>query len=448
MGRLLGVGPGRERVADAVADRHRVPALDHDPGAARHAEGLERLAGAGERDPRGARHLPGALGDPRARSTPSAPRRWACRSWSSSRVLVAGRSALVASRARDLRSEHRLESLLSREALFLLNNLVLVGAVLRDLLGDVLPAHLRGRDRHEGVGRAAVVRPLHGAAGARAGAAVRPRARSSPGGARRPRAAARPASSRSPPALRRAAVALLARAASSAARLRAAMFCVAAVRRWPPSRRSSGGRPRALSAISGHEPAPAALRARCCAATAAATAATRVHVGIAVLLVGVAASSAFQHARDVRLRPARARASAATTSATCGRRRRSPARRSRSGRCSSVTQARPSRRHAARPAAATTPRSTSRRWARIGRFFEGEATSEVGLRAGPAPRHLDGDAARPHAALTRDHRRPRTGASRTPTRRLGGRSIVTDDRRRATWPSRRPRSSGSSSRRW
>ena len=42
--------------------------------------------------------------------------------------MVAGSIALVVSRATDLRSEHRLDSLLSREAVFLLNNLVLVGA--------------------------------------------------------------------------------------------------------------------------------------------------------------------------------------------------------------------------------------------------------------------------------------------------------------------------------
>jgi cytochrome c-type biogenesis protein CcmF len=41
-------------------------------------------------------------------------------------VLIGGSIALVASRAESLRSEHRLDSLLSREAVFLLNNLVLV----------------------------------------------------------------------------------------------------------------------------------------------------------------------------------------------------------------------------------------------------------------------------------------------------------------------------------
>ena len=64
LGRLLGLGPGRERVADAVADRHRVPALGDDPGEARDAEGLERVAGARHRRARDPRHVPRPLGDP------------------------------------------------------------------------------------------------------------------------------------------------------------------------------------------------------------------------------------------------------------------------------------------------------------------------------------------------------------------------------------------------
>src|SRR5918997_769958 len=39
-------------------------------------------------------------------------------------VLIAGSVVLVVSRAPDLRSEHRLDSLFSRESMFLLNNLV------------------------------------------------------------------------------------------------------------------------------------------------------------------------------------------------------------------------------------------------------------------------------------------------------------------------------------
>ncbi len=57
--------PGRERVAAAVADRHRVPALRDDPGETRDAEGLERVARARDGHPRDPRHVPRALGDPR-----------------------------------------------------------------------------------------------------------------------------------------------------------------------------------------------------------------------------------------------------------------------------------------------------------------------------------------------------------------------------------------------
>src|SRR5918992_987241 len=65
LGRLLGLGPGRERVADAVADRHRVPALRDDPGEARDVEGLERVARAGDGRAGDPRHVPRALRDPR-----------------------------------------------------------------------------------------------------------------------------------------------------------------------------------------------------------------------------------------------------------------------------------------------------------------------------------------------------------------------------------------------
>ena len=91
-------------------------------------------------------------------------------------VLIAGSIYLVVSRREMLRSEHRLDSLLSRESIFLANNLVLVGALLRDLLGHLLPADLRGADRPGSLRRAAVVRPLHGAARAGARAAQRDRA--------------------------------------------------------------------------------------------------------------------------------------------------------------------------------------------------------------------------------------------------------------------------------
>ena len=54
-------------------------------------------------------------------------------------VMIAGSIALVVSRAPDLRSEHQLDSLLSREAIFLLNNLVLVGLCFVIFWGTFFP---------------------------------------------------------------------------------------------------------------------------------------------------------------------------------------------------------------------------------------------------------------------------------------------------------------------
>ena len=139
LGRLLGLGPGRERVADAVADRHRVPALGDDPGEARDAEGLERLARAGHRRARDPRHVPRALGHPRldprlrrldARRAVPGPDRDDDR---------AARSRWSPAARESLRSEHRLDSLLSREAVFLLNNLVLVALCFVVFWGTFFP---------------------------------------------------------------------------------------------------------------------------------------------------------------------------------------------------------------------------------------------------------------------------------------------------------------------
>jgi cytochrome c-type biogenesis protein CcmF len=54
-------------------------------------------------------------------------------------VMIGGSIALVVSRASELRSEHRLDSLLSREAIFLLNNLVLVGLCFVVFWGTFFP---------------------------------------------------------------------------------------------------------------------------------------------------------------------------------------------------------------------------------------------------------------------------------------------------------------------
>src|ERR1700744_563599 len=44
LGWILGMGSGRERLADAMAHRYRLPALSDDAGEARHDEELECVA--------------------------------------------------------------------------------------------------------------------------------------------------------------------------------------------------------------------------------------------------------------------------------------------------------------------------------------------------------------------------------------------------------------------
>ena len=104
-----------------------------------HAEGLERVADLRHVRARAAGHVPGAQRDPRLdprlrrlhdrRPVPGLhrPGGRGCRPGSS------------CSRLPDLRSEARLDSLLSREAFFLLNNLVLVGLCLVIFWGTFFP---------------------------------------------------------------------------------------------------------------------------------------------------------------------------------------------------------------------------------------------------------------------------------------------------------------------
>ena len=56
-----------------------------------------------------------------------------------------------------LRSEHKLESLISRESSFLFNNLLLVGGVLHGAVGNVVPDDFRMGAGQQSHGRAAVL---------------------------------------------------------------------------------------------------------------------------------------------------------------------------------------------------------------------------------------------------------------------------------------------------
>jgi cytochrome c-type biogenesis protein CcmF len=106
-----------------------------------------------------------------------------------------------------------------------------------------------------------------------------------------------------------------------------------------------------------------------------------VHVGVAVLLVGVAASTTFQHVRDVRMRPGdttrvggydityvRPASALGAEKITLG----------------AVLDVAKDGRHIATllPSRGYYPSLDEASFGRIGRFFNGESTSELGLRAG------------------------------------------------------------------
>ena len=92
VGRLLRVGPGRERRAHALARVHCVPALGDDPGEARDAEGVERDARDARVLPLALRDVPHALRRRSTRSTRSRRARSAAGSSASSRSLSSSRS--------------------------------------------------------------------------------------------------------------------------------------------------------------------------------------------------------------------------------------------------------------------------------------------------------------------------------------------------------------------
>ena len=139
VGRLLGVGPGRERVAAAVAHRDRVHPLGDGAGAARDAARLEPVARDRDVLPHDPRHVPHPLRrrqlGPRVHAVddrPVAARR------SSAIVAVTG-IGLIAWRGDALRAPGRIDSPVSRESAFLANNLLFAGLAFVVLLGTVFP---------------------------------------------------------------------------------------------------------------------------------------------------------------------------------------------------------------------------------------------------------------------------------------------------------------------
>ena len=290
-------------------------------------------------------------------------------------AMTAGSVWLVATRRAGLRSEHRLDSLFSREAVFLLNNLVLIALCFVIFWGTFFPLiseAVTGTKASVGppwfsrytVPLALVLALLSGI-----GPVI---------------------------AWRRASLANLGRnflwplaaalftlaallALSDAARkpLALAMFCVAAFVLAAVGQELWRGS-RARGAMTG-EVAPLAL-AGLVRRNRRRYGGYLVHAGIAVLFVGVAGSSAFQHARDVRLSPRQ--------TAKVGR--------------YELTYLRPTAALASEKVSLGAVLDVRERGRRIGqlrptrgyypsmepgkgpveRIFDGQATSEVGLRAG------------------------------------------------------------------
>jgi cytochrome c-type biogenesis protein CcmF len=212
-------------------------------------------------------------------------------------VLIAGSIYLVVSRREMLRSEHRLDSLLSREAVFIANNVVLVGLCFVIFWGTYFPLiseALTGQEASVGppwfdrytVPLALVLVLLSGI-----GPVIAWR-RATFANARR--------NFLVPLACALATLAVLALAGVDGSPAALTMFSCAAFVFGSVGQEFVRGT-RARRAIAG-EPAPAALvslvrrnRRR--------YGGYIVHLGIAVLFIGVAASSSFQHASELSLSP-------------------------------------------------------------------------------------------------------------------------------------------------
>jgi cytochrome c-type biogenesis protein CcmF len=294
-------------------------------------------------------------------------------------VMIAGSMALVVSRRDILRSEHRLDSLLSREAVFLGNNLVLVGLCFVVFWGTFFPLiseAVTGSkaavgppwfDRYT-VPLALILVLLSGIG---------------------PVIAWRRATL---PNLRRnflwpslaALVTLVGLVAAGVTRnipavlmFMAGAFTIAVVAqelwRGTGARRAMAGEapPRALVSLIGRN------RRR--------YGGYIVHVGMAVLFIGVAASSAFQHARDVQLSPGQ-RTKVGNYELTYVKPTARVSQRDGSLEKISfgaVLDVRKDGKHLVtlRPNKGYYP-SQDGSLGLIGRFFDGEATSEVGMKAG------------------------------------------------------------------
>jgi cytochrome c-type biogenesis protein CcmF len=290
-------------------------------------------------------------------------------------ALLALSVALVATRLDELRSEARIGSLLSRETAFMLNNLVLVGLCFVIFWGTFFPLiseAVTGTKASVGppwfdryVTPLALVLVLLSGIGP-----ALSWGRFTPAGLARTFAA--------PVAAALALLVALLGAGDVARRpLALAMFCVAAFTVTAVAQELWRGT-RARRALTG-EPAPVAL-GTLVGRNRRRYGGYAVHVGIAVLLVGVAASTTFQHVRDLRMRPGdtarvggyqisyvKPVSSLSAEKITLG----------------AVLDVSKHGRHVATliPSRGYYPSLDDKSFGRIGRFFNGDSTSELGLRA-------------------------------------------------------------------
>ena len=290
-------------------------------------------------------------------------------------ALVAGSAVLVVSRRAELRSEHRLDSLASREAVFLLNNLVLVGLCFVIFWGTFFPLiseALTGRRASVGppwFDRYTVPLALTLVLLAGIGPVIAWRATSRSQLAR---------SFGAPAATGLVAVVALLAAGAGERPLALVMFCCAAFVAAAIAQEFWRGA-RARRAVSDDSPL---------AALVALVRRNRrryggyvVHLGMAVLFVGVAASSAFQQARDVRLSPGQ---SARVGGYEVSYLRPTSSLTGEKVSLGAVLDVRRDGRPVAvlRPSRGYYPSSGQPGMGKVAGFFEGEATSEVGLAAG------------------------------------------------------------------
>jgi cytochrome c-type biogenesis protein CcmF len=292
-------------------------------------------------------------------------------------VLLVGSVVLVASRRAELRSEARLDSWVSRETAFLANNLLLVGLcftilwgtffpLISDALGDKASVGPPWFDRYATPLALALV-VLSGVGPALAWGRTTP--------SRLGRIFALP--------LGAAALTLVPLVAAGAAArhpLAAALFCAAAFA-LASMAQDIWRATRARHALT-HERAPLALVALV-RRNRRRYGGYLVHVGIVLLFVGVAASSAFQHSRDVRLSPGESARVGGYDIRYVGPTSALSSEKVSLGAVLEVTKG---GRHVTTlaPSRNYYPSPDDRSLGRIGRFFAGDSTSELGLKAGPA----------------------------------------------------------------